>query len=115
MWCPFCPAPPSYTIKSRQLEQKFETRETARRLALVKALEFELAGMVGVMGGTFVGFAIAYEEEECRLIYKADFEGRRRVAFVYSDTIMNCIIKAVRMAKNHKLKWKLDKYAPRKT
>lgn len=97
---------------TRQTDVLQEERETKRRIALVKALEFELAGAVQIMGGSFRGVAIKYEEHECLLTYKSDFEGKRMVAFVGSDTMMNCIIKATNMAKNNRLRWKIDRYAP---
>lgn len=95
---------------TRQGDVQIETREAARQLALVKAVEFELAGAVAHMGGTMLGFAIRYDDVECLLTYKAEFEGKRKVAFVGSDTIMNCLIKAASMAKNNRLRWKNDRY-----
>lgn len=96
---------------SRQLEALAETKEAARQVAAVKALEFELAGAVEHLGGTFLGVALKYDTFESLLTYKAEFEGKRMVAFVGSDTMMNCVIKAASMAKNNRLRWKKDRYA----
>jgi len=95
---------------SRQLEALQEQQETKRQTAAIKALEFDLAGAVQFMGGKMVGFAVKFDDYECLLTYKAEFEGKRMVAFVGSDTPLNCIVKAVNMAKNGRLRWKTDKY-----
>lgn len=97
---------------TRQLEALKEERETKRQKALVKALEFELVGAVEFMGGTMKGFAMKYDEFECLLTYKASFEGKAMVAFVGSDTMINCVVKAANMAKHNRLRWKEDRYAP---
>ncbi len=88
-----------------------EDRTTNRRMELERALVFGLAEEVRYVGGTFVGLAITYEKDECRLVYKADFEGRRMVAFVYSDNMVNVILKAVRLGRKNHLQWKDDRYA----
>ncbi len=100
---------------SRQLEQATEERETKRREALVKALEFELAGAIEFMGGEFSGFAMKYDEFSVLMTYKAVFEGTRRVAFVGGDSMITCLCKAANMAKNNKLRWRTDRYSPSET
>lgn len=95
---------------SRQLEQLTEERETKRRDSVIAALEFELAGAVEFIGGEMRGFSIKYDNFEALLTYKATFQGIQKVAFVGSDTPMNCIIKAANMAKHKRLKWKDDRY-----
>lgn len=100
---------------TRQLEAAAEQRERARRLALVKALEYELFDVIEHLGGYLVGFALNYDEFQSLITIKADFEGRRKVAFVRSDSMMNSIILACRMARNNKLKWKMDRWPAKKT
>lgn len=95
---------------SRQLDEKAEERERARRLALVKALEFELVDTIHSLGGELRGFAIKYDDVSCLLTLKADFNETRRVSFIYSDTMMNCVISATRAGANNRLTWQLDKY-----
>lgn len=95
---------------SRQLDALAEERETARRLALVKALEYGLNQALENSGAELRGFAIKYQDHNCLLTLKADMNGRRFVAFVGSDTMMNCIIKADADAARASLSWTPDKY-----
>ena len=95
---------------SRQMDKRAEDRELRRRIKLVKALEFELAEAVQNLGAELQGFAIRYEEMSCLLTLKADFEGRRHVSFIYSDSMMNCIISATNAAERNRLNWQTDKY-----
>lgn len=95
---------------SRQLDQKQELYETARRDALVKALEFGLVGSLEMQGIELMGIAIKYDAFNCLMTIKADVDGVRSVAFVGSDTLMNVILKADSMSRNCVLKWKVDQY-----
>ena len=95
---------------SRQEDHKAEDREQARRLALIKALEFELVENVQNLGAVLQGFAIKYDEVSCLMTLKADFEERRHVCFIYSDSMMNCVVSATRAAARNKLSWSPDKY-----
>lgn len=97
---------------SRQLDQLKEERETRRRDALVKALEFELPGTLELNGITLVGFAIKYDAFECLMTVKADIGGERSVSFVGASSPINCILKAVQMAKSDRLRWRKDRYKP---
>lgn len=95
---------------SRQMDEKSEQRESARRLNLVKALEYELPEVVQNLGAELQGFAIKYDEVSCLMILKADFNEIRHVSFIYSDTMMNCVISATRAAAANRLSWQRDKY-----
>ena len=95
---------------SRQLDLKREERETARRDALVRSLEFGLVGALETQGIHLIGLAIKYETFDCLMTIKADVQGTRSVCFVGSDTLMNVILKADAMASNESLKWRPDKY-----
>ena len=95
---------------SRQLDQKHELRETAKRDALVRALEFGLAGALENQGIELLGFAMRIEPFNCLMTLKADVQGKRSVCFVGSDTVMNCLLKADSMASSHALKWRADQY-----
>lgn len=99
-------------VLSRQLEQQTEERDTKRRDALYKTLEFDLAGVIAFGGGELTGFAMNYEEFSCLVVLKADFEGKNMVSFIYSDTMTNCLLRAVSLGKNNRLKWKLDVWRP---
>lgn len=96
---------------SRQLDLVREKRETKRRDALVKALEFDLAGSLEMQGIQLIGFAIKFDAYECLMTLKADIGGARQVAFIGSDSVMNAILKAVSAAKNDRLRWREDVYA----
>lgn len=97
---------------SRQLDVLAEERETKRRLAVIKALAFDLQGVVEFQGGQMVGFAINYNEYGCSMVWKAEFEGKRHVCFITTSSAMDCILTAVSLGKQNKLKWGIDKYAP---
>lgn len=95
---------------SRQLDQVTEEREAHRRLALIKALEFDLAGSIEGQGLDFVGFAVYYDSWDCLIILKAKRGAKRVIAKVGSDTVVGCILKAVSKAQNDRLRWRTDKY-----
>ena len=95
---------------SRQLEQKQEQRETVKRDALIRALEFGLTGALQNQGIELLGFAMKIQPFNCLLTLKADVQGKRSVCFVGSDTVINCFLKADSMASNHSLQWRADQY-----
>lgn len=97
---------------TRQLDKKKEEKEARRRVALVKALEFELADNLDLAGITLLGFAVKWDAFECLMTVKADIGGVRHVAFVGSDSVINAIIKATVAAKYDRLRWKEDVYKP---
>lgn len=97
---------------SRQQDIIQEERETKRRNALVKALEYELPGVLETQGITLLGFAVKYDAFECLMTLKAEVGGERQVAFVGGGSIISCILKAVQAANYDRLRWKADKYSP---
>lgn len=95
---------------SRQLDQKLEEQDTKKRDALYKALEYGLPGALEFQGIILLGFAIKYEPFSCLMTLKGIRHEDREVAFVGSDTITNCIIRASADAARGSLKWRKDKY-----
>lgn len=95
---------------SRQLEQAQEERQTKRRDALVRALEYELAGALEMQGTTLIGFAVKYDAYDCLMVIKADAGGERQVAFVGGSSVTDCVLKSVQAAKADRLRWKADIY-----
>ena len=95
---------------SRQLEVEIERRATAKRDALVRALEFGLVGALESQGIELIGWAIKYDAFNCLMTIKAEIAGVRQVCFVGSDSIINCILKAESEASRSDLKWRADKY-----
>jgi len=95
---------------SRQLDQKREQQETAKRDALVKALEYGIVGALENQGIEMLGFAFKYDAWNCLMTIKAQISGTMYIAFVGSDSIINCILKAQSDARNDRLKWRSDKY-----
>lgn len=100
---------------SRQVEQVQEERETKRRDALVKALEYSLPGHLETQGITLLGFAVKYDAYECLMTIKADVGGTRKVAFVGAGSVVDCILKAEQAAAANRLRWKVDIYKPSQT
>lgn len=95
---------------TRQLDLKEEQRETARRIELIKALEYGIVGALAFQHMELAGLAIRYDDIECTLTIKAVVEGRWMVAFVSSDTMMGCLLRVAKLAKNNRLRWLPDKY-----
>lgn len=95
---------------SRQLEQIQEEREMRRQGALVKALEYGLAGTLEGQGITLIGFAVIYDAYECLMTLKADIGGTRKVAFVGGGSVAECVLRALRAAQADRLRWKEDEY-----
>jgi hypothetical protein len=100
---------------SRQLDIKREQRETAKRDALVRALDYSLQGNLESQGIELVGWAVKYDAFNCLMTIKADIAGSRQIAFVGSDNIINCILKADGAARRNDLSWREDKYHKKHT
>ncbi len=100
---------------SRQLEQVREERETKRRDALIRCLEYELPGALEMQGTTLIGFAVKFDAYDCLMTLKADAGGERQVAFVGGSGIVDCILKSVQAAKADRLRWKKDVYQAKPT
>lgn len=95
---------------SRQIEIEVEQRETARRDALVKALEYRIVGSLESQGIHLLGFAFKYDAFNCLMTIKAVVNETASVCFIGSDSVMNCILKADSEASRHTLRWRADKY-----
>ena len=95
---------------SRQLDQKGEEREAERRKALVRALEFGLVDALNDHSILLLGFSFKYDLFNCLMTIKAVVENVTSVAFIGSDTVINCIVKADREAHQGRLYWRPDKY-----
>jgi len=95
---------------TRQLEQKQEQRVTARNNALVRALDYGIVGGLESQGIELLGIAIKHDAFNCLLTLKAYVGGEYMVAFIGSDTMINCFLKAESEAKNQTLHWRADKY-----
>lgn len=97
---------------SRQLDQKLEERDTAKRDALYKALEYSLPGALEHQGIELRGFTIVYNPYSCRIVIKGIRQGEWIVAFAYSDTMTGCLLSATAAAARGSLSWGKDKYQP---
>lgn len=96
---------------TRQLEQEYEVRQARRSKLIVEAVEYALEGAINHSGAEFYGFAAKFTPGECLLVIKGDLAGRRQVAFVGSEDFGSAMLKAVRLGKGDKLKWRDDKYS----
>ena len=95
---------------SSELDRKHEERGERRRSKLVRAIEFELAGVLRDNEMELLGFSVKIEEWECLMTLRVWADGQRLVGFVGSDSLPNCIVKSVHAVKNNKVQWKEDKY-----
>lgn len=95
---------------TRQLEQATELRRESQVKKLHSVLDFELAGAIEFQGMRLLGVAITYDPFYVRVVLKAECEGKRLVAFVSSDTMVNALIQAQSAAARNTLHWAIDKY-----
>lgn len=97
---------------TRQADIKQEEQDTRKRDALYQALEYSLAGALEHQGIIMRGFSINYDPFSCCLVLKG-IRGRKwTVAFIYSDTMTNCLLRAASDAARGTLSWGKDKYQP---
>jgi hypothetical protein len=95
---------------TRHLDVDSEERISLRLLALSKALEYGLPGSLESQGDQLKGISIQYAPSNCRLVIKAVVGGIHSVAFVYSDTMENCVLKTDLECRHHRLQWGPDKF-----
>lgn len=95
---------------SRQLELKTETIAISKSLELQKALDYGLPGSIEANGFTFLGLTAYYRPEDCFIVLKVTTGVERLVSFVFAETLTDCVLKTVRMARSDTLRWKADKY-----
>jgi hypothetical protein len=95
---------------SRQLDVVAEERVIKRNEQLIRAVEFELSGVIEVQGMSLLGFSIKIEPWECLMTLRVLREDNHLVGFVGSDTVANCIVKSVAMVRRDKVVWREDKY-----
>lgn len=96
---------------SRQIDQKGEDRARKKNDRLAKALDYGLVEALDSQGAELLGIAIKHDAYFCLLTIKAEVGGLKMVAFVGSDSIANCFLKAQRDASQGELHWRADKYA----
>lgn len=90
---------------------KWKDRGERRRKALENALENGLPDAIEATGMMFLGFTARYDVDNCLIVLKAQAGSKQQVAFVGSDSLVNCLLKCVRDAQNDRLRWQPDKYA----
>jgi hypothetical protein len=95
---------------SRQLEQAAEDRTSRRRKEILIAVEFGLVEAIERSGAVMTGFAFKNRGSDCILVLKGHLAGKHQVAFVGSDDLGGCLIKAVRLGNGDQLRWRDDKY-----
>lgn len=95
---------------TRQFDVLVEERETKRRAMLVKALEFGIVGALESQGVELLGFSFKYDAFNCLMTIKAEIAGDKKVAFIGSDSIINCVLKCYSEAADEGLHWRADKY-----
>lgn len=96
---------------SRQLEAAGEQRGARRIVLLEKTLGGGLVDVLQHQGVELLGFAAKWDAWDCLITLRADVDGVRSVAFVGSDTLINCLVKCGTDANREKLRWRPDKYA----
>lgn len=97
---------------TRQADIKQEEQDTKKRDALYRTLEYSLPGALQHQGIELRGFSIIYDAFSCCMVLKGTRHNKWIVAFIYSDTMTNCLLRADSDASRGTLKWGTDKYAP---
>jgi len=87
-----------------------EERMAKRHAAIVRAVEFGLEQGVQRAGGEYLGFSYKNGGSDGLLVVRAVFPAGLQVAFVGSEDLGGCLIKAAREAASDKLVWRADKY-----
>lgn len=95
---------------SRQLEQVREDRQKKKDLALLLALCGGLSDAVQHSGGVLGGFSVRISGGDCLLILKAEFPAGSQISFVGAEDFQDAVLKAVREARQDKLRWRADKF-----
>lgn len=95
---------------TRQLDLVREERTARRHDALIRALEFELEGVVASAGGHLTGFSIKIEEYSILLTLRAVFNDTPMYTHTGADSIASVLCKSVSEVRNDRLRWKRDKY-----
>lgn len=96
---------------TRQLEARREQKQERHDKAIIVAVEYGLFEAVGHAGGVLTGFAVRLGDEDCLMTLRAVVAGSAQIAFIGSDSLGNCLVKAVREAEADRLSWRADKYA----
>lgn len=95
---------------SRQLEQETEDRARSRALAAEHALNYGISKSISDEGGRLIGCALTYYPTSCRMVVKAVIDGVHSVAFIYSDTPTNCVLKALTEVNQGRMPWGADSF-----
>lgn len=95
---------------TRQLDVAAEVRESKRREALIRALEYGIVGALEHQGIELRGLSIKYSAFDCLMTVRADVNGVPSVSFIGSDSMMNCFLKLESGALRMALHWREDAY-----
>lgn len=94
--------------RTNDVEQ--ETKETKRRLLIVKAALGGLEESVELAGGELTGISFKVGDYDVLGVLKAEFPGGAMVAFVGASSIGAVLHKAMLEARRDGLRWKKDSY-----
>lgn len=95
---------------SSEMDLKHELKATKRRDALVRALEFGIIGALEFNGIELQSMSIKPGDFDCLIVVKAIVAGKRVVAFISSDSMVNALLKLAHTAQQGTLRWKPDRY-----
>lgn len=95
---------------SRHTEVRVEEAATRKNAALAKALDHGISGGLEVQGVHLLGMSVRHSAMDCLVTLRADIGGVRHVAFIGSDTVINCFLKCQADIARDALHWRVDKY-----
>ena len=96
---------------TRTRDSEHEAKMASREKRAGASLRIGLQAAVEAQGGTLAGFSVRCSDYESFMTLRVDFDGKRMIAFVGSETLEGVFIKAEREAAANRLKWKVDRYA----
>lgn len=82
------------------------------REALINALGHVIPGELEEQGLQLVGLALKIDDWNVLLTIKATLGNDHLVAFIGSNSMINCILKAASEAADETLHWRADQYHP---
>lgn len=95
---------------TRHLDVQLEQADARRHNAIVKAVEYELPGALGMSGVELRGFSVRLGEWETLVTLRGIVDGVPSVAFVGADNLGSALLKCVREGRRGKLRWRVDQY-----
>lgn len=97
---------------TRLLETSSEDAQEKRDKLVLFACNGGLLEAVLREGGILKGFSFKVGDYDCLMTIRADFPAGPKVTFVDGDDLAYCLRKSYLAARNGRLRWREDQFAP---